>query len=383
MSLEATAIILFWVSLGLVFWTYFGYMLFLQFVSAILTKAVKKDDDFLPPISIIITAYNEESRIKAKIDNTLELDYPEDKMEIIVVSDGSTDRTDEIVQGYARRGVKLLRIPERRGKHYGQGQGVEKSANELLVMTDATTFVWRESVKKMIRNFADPSIGCISGMDFMKDARSAGSGEGLYVQYEMSLRELESACGSLVGVSGCFYAIRKEICEGWINDKSSDFYLPIFAQMKGYRTILEEQAQCYYEVLADPKKEFRRKVRTVVHGLEVLLAFKKVLNPFRFGLYSLQMFSHKLSRWLVPIYLIVLFFANLALIKSGTFYLVFFILQSAFYLIALITVLSSRIQNLPVLKVPFFFVVFNYAILVAIYEYITKKEYILWEPTKR
>ncbi|NIS15834.1 MAG: glycosyltransferase family 2 protein, partial [candidate division Zixibacteria bacterium] len=163
----------------------------------------------------------------------------------------------------------------------------------------------------------------------------------------------------------------------------SDFYLPIFARMKDYRTVLEDQAQCYYEVLADPGKEFTRKVRTVVHGLEVLLRFKKILNPFKFGMFAMQMFSHKLSRWMVPIYLIVIFIANLLLINSGTFYLVFFILQAAFYMIALAGIISRRIQNLPVLKVPFFFVMFNYAILVAIYDYLAKKEYVLWEPTKR
>ena len=383
LNLEALFIILFWVSFGLIFWTYFGYMLFLQFIAATFPKKVKKDDDYLPPISIIITAYNEESRIADKLDNTLELDYPQDKMEIIVVSDGSTDSTDEIVTSYAERGIKLLQIPERKGKHYGQGQGVKEATNELLILTDATTFLWRESVKKMVRNFSDPSIGCISGMDYIRNEKSAGSGEGLYVQYEMSLRELESASGSLVGVSGCFYAVRRQICEGWIDNMSSDFYLPIFARMRGYRTILEDQAQCYYEVLIDPGKEFTRKVRTIVHGLEVLLRFKKVLNPFKFGLFALQMFSHKLSRWMAPIYLIVLFIANFLLIKSSTFYLAFFILQAAFYLIALAGIISRRIQNLPMLKVPFFFVMFNYAILVAIYDYLAKKEYILWEPTKR
>jgi glycosyltransferase involved in cell wall biosynthesis len=381
--METVAIVFFWIAAGLTFWTYFGYMFFLRFLGAVSPKAVSKDDEFIPRISIIITAYNEEHRIASKLDNTLELDYPADKMEIIVVSDGSTDRTDEIVGSYADKGVKLLRIPERRGKHHGQGQGVRRARNELIVLTDATTFLFPESVKKMMANFADESIGCISGMDYMKDPNSSGSGEGLYVKYEMLLRKLESAAGSLVGVSGCFFAIRKQISEGWIDNMSSDFYLPTFARMKGYRTVLEEQAQCYYEILGDPAREFGRKVRTVVHGLEVFFRFKNILNPFRFGMYALQMLSHKLSRWLVPIYMLMLFIANFMLVRSGTFFLVCFILQVAFYFAALVAILFKRMQRLPIFKVPFFFVMVNYAILVAIYNYILKKEYVLWEPTKR
>jgi cellulose synthase/poly-beta-1,6-N-acetylglucosamine synthase-like glycosyltransferase len=358
-------------------------MLFLKFLTIIVPKSVNKDDDFVPSISIIITAYNEETRIADKLNNTLEQDYPRDKMEIIVVSDGSTDRTDEIVKNYADKGVKLLRIPERRGKHHGQGQGVKSASNELLILTDATTFLYQDAVRKMVRNFADQEIGCISGMDYMKEKGSEGAGEGLYVQYEMILRKLETKVGSLVGVSGCFFGIRKEICNGWIDNMSSDFYLPIFTRMQGYRTILEEEAQCYYEVLLDPKKEFKRKVRTVVHGLEVLFSHKRILNPFRFGMYALQMFSHKLSRWLVPLYLILAFTANLLLIYSGNFYLVLFVLQALFYLMALLASLSKRIQQVSLLKVPLFFVLVNYAILVAFYDYFSKKEYVLWEPTKR
>jgi len=342
-----------------------------------------REDEFIPSLSLVITAYNEELGISQKIENTLQLDYPEDKLEIIVVSDASTDRTDEIVRSYADRGIKLLRIPKRHGKHYGQGRGIKSASHDLIILSDATTFLHKDAVRKIARNFSDPTIGCISGCDMMKHQDSSSAGENHYVKYEMYLRQLETEAGSLVGVSGCFFAIRKTLCETWIDEMSSDFYLPIITRMRGYRAILENEAGCHYEVNDDSTREYTRKVRTIVHGLEVLFRFKKILNPFRYGFFSLQMISHKLSRWLVPLYLFLVFWTNLLLLNQGKFYVFTFILQLLFYSLFLVAILNNNIRRFIIFKVPFFFVLANHSIVMAWFYYLLRKEFVLWEPTKR
>ncbi|UCE24392.1 MAG: glycosyltransferase family 2 protein [Candidatus Zixiibacteriota bacterium] len=374
--------IIFWLSILGVFWAYFGYWLMLKLMSMIHTRTVRKED-FQPQISLIITAYNEERRIREKIENTLALDYPRDKLEIIVVSDASTDGTEDIVRSFADRGVKLLVIGERHGKHHGQGRGIRMAKSDIVVLTDATTFLDRDGVSKIIRNFADPTIGCVSSEDRMKSSASNASGEGLYVTYEMQLRSAESAVGSLVGVSGSFYAVRKHLCEHWIDNMSSDFYMPSVAKINGYRTVLEPEALGYYEVVRDPEKEFIRKVRTVVHGYEVLFRFFRVLNPFKYGFYSLQMFSHKLCRWLVPLFLISALISNLFLWQTGILYQMTLLTQLALYLMALLAHLVKRLQDVVLFKVPFFFAMVNISILVAWYKYLTGQEYVVWDATKR
>jgi cellulose synthase/poly-beta-1,6-N-acetylglucosamine synthase-like glycosyltransferase len=373
---------LFWLSLFLIFWTYFGYMLALKIISIFAAKAVKKSDYF-PEVSLIVTAYNEEQNIERKIENCLSLTYPADKLEIIIVSDGSTDRTEEIIRSYEDRGIKLLAGPERRGKHYGQGDGIKMAKNDLLVLSDATTFLKEDSIEKIVRNFADPEIGCVSGFDQILDEDKSPQGEGAYVKYEMKLRSLENSANSLVGVSGCFYAVRKELCSEWIGNMSADFYLPIISFKRGFRTVLEPEAVAYYEVSNDPGEEFTRKVRTVVHGMEVLKRFKEILNPFEYGFFSIQMISHKLSRWLVPFYLIVALFSNIFIAGQRDFYLLAFICQALFYGIAIMAYFVEDFRENAVLKLPLFFISVNYSILVAWNDFISGRDFVRWEPTKR
>jgi cellulose synthase/poly-beta-1,6-N-acetylglucosamine synthase-like glycosyltransferase len=374
--------IIFWICLFFIFWPYLGYMMTLQIISLLYTKRVKIKDSH-PYISFVITVYNEEKRIRQKIENTLSLAYPRDKIEIIVVSDGSTDQTDDIVRTYQNQGVRLLRIPERHGKHFGQGQGIHAARNDLIILTDATTFLQQDSLLKIARNFADPSVGCVSGEDRFMNADSSASGEGLYVKYEMELRGLEGLVGSLVGVSGCFYAVRKKLCSNWIDNMSSDFYIPIIAHMNGFRTVLDRDAIGVYNIPDDPRKEFDRKVRTVVHGLEVLFKFRGILNPFRYGFYAGQMISHKLLRWLVPFFLLLLFVANLLLAEQGLFFLITLLGQILFYLLGIMAVAIRSLRNIAIFKVPLFFIMVNSSIFIAWFYFFTKRDFAAWEPTKR
>ncbi|NLI15777.1 MAG: glycosyltransferase family 2 protein [candidate division Zixibacteria bacterium] len=373
---------IFCLSIFVIFWAYFGYFIALAIISRLYRRKIVKNDD-LPKISFIVTAYNEELRIRRKIENTLEIDYPKDKFEAIFVSDGSTDKTNEIISSYAEKGIKLLVLPVRQGKHYGQHEAVKIATGDILVFTDATTYLNPDSVKKLVRGFADPSVGCISGEDFVETDESESAGEGAYVKYEMKLRSLESKVGDLVGVSGCFFALRKKLTDTWFSDLSSDFYLPILTHMKGYRVILESEAVCRYAALKDPEKEFQRKVRTIVNGMAVLDRLKTILNPFKYGFFSLQIISHKLFRWSVPAALAFVFFSSISLMENSRFFEVVFWLQIGFYAVALTGYLIKPLRKILLFKIPLFFVTVNFSIFIAWLKFLTGRRYVTWESTKR
>ena len=375
-------IFFFWLSALMVFWTYFGYFLTLKLVSLMYTHRVDRRE-FYPPITMVITGYNEEKRIRQKLENTLELDYPKDKLEIIVVSDASTDRTEEIVREFEDRGIKLLRIEERHGKHYGQGRGIRMARNDLIVCSDVTTFLPPGAVARIISNFNDPTVGAVSSRDQVTTEDGQIEGEGAYVRYEMALRDLESKVGSLVGLSGSFFAVRKQLTTEWIDNMSSDFYTPIVTWKNGFRAIADPEAVGLYRVQRNPQKEFERKVRTVVHGLEVLFRFSYILNPFKYGRFSLQIISHKLMRWLVPFCLIILFGLNTLLVDQGAVYRLTMALQLAFYILVSLGLLFEKLQAKTAFKIPVFFVMVNLSILVAWYKYLTGQEYVVWDATKR
>ena len=325
-----------------IIWANGGYYLFLKVLSAFKKNTVSKSEYF-PDISIIITAYNEEKQIAAKIENTQAISYPKDKYEIIVVSDGSSDKTVEIVRKFVSDKLSLITIPERHGKHFGQGQGIKVAKGEILVFSDATTFIDPNGIQKLVRNFNDPKIGCVSSEDKVKNEESS-SGEGIYVKYEMKLRRLESLIGSLVGVSGSFFSVRKHLCSFWINNMSSDFYLPLITRMNGFRTIVEPEAKGYYEVQKKTHREFQRKVRTVVHGLEVLFRFKSIMNLFKYRLFSIQVISHKLCRWLVPFFMFSIFVTNIILFNEHLLFKILLLSQILFYLFAFIGYMIQSVK---------------------------------------
>lgn len=372
----------FWLAAFIVFWTYIGYFVALLVISRVYKRRLDVAD-IEPPVTLVVTAHNEARRIKEKIENMLQIDYPREKIEIIIVSDGSTDGTDDIVRSFEDRGVRLLRIAERQGKHFGQGRGIRNATSEIIVFSDATTFLERNAIRKIVRNFADSTIGVVSGWDQARGENLAQSGEGAYVQYEMKLRELEGSVGSLVGASGCFFAIRKELARDWINDMSSDFYMPIIAHMNGFRTIPEKEAIGYYELAGNPQKEFTRKVRTVLHGIEVLFHFSEILNVFKYGSYSLQMISHKLMRWLAPFALLILLVANVSLLDDGSLYRLTMAGQLCLYIMAGAAALYPTLQKIVFFKVPFFFVMVNISIILAWVQYLKGEKQVVWEATQR
>jgi cellulose synthase/poly-beta-1,6-N-acetylglucosamine synthase-like glycosyltransferase len=290
--------IVFWCSVALILYAYLGYPSALWALSIFRNRPVKRER-MTPRVSFIIAAHNEGRRIREKIENTLSQDYPAENLEIIVASDCSTDSTDEIVGSYAGR-VRLIRAPERRGKEGAQQLAVEAASGEILVFSDVATALAPDGISRIVRNFADPTVGCVSSIDRFIDPDRRISGEGVYLRYDMFVRTLESRVNGLVGLSGSFFAARREVGRNWAADLQSDFNTVLNAVEMGLRGVLDPECAGYYTNIVDGRREFQRKVRTFVRGIAVLVKNARMLNPLRYGLFSWQLLSHKLCRWLVP-----------------------------------------------------------------------------------
>jgi len=256
-----------------------------------------------PTVSVSLPAYDEEGAIEGALDALLDVDYPPDRLQILVTSDASEDRTDEIVRGYAARGVELLRLDARGGKTAAENAAVERLRGEIIVNTDASIRILPGSIKPLVAALADPEVGVASGRDISvgADGTDAGLGETGYVGYEMWVRALESRLGSIIGASGCFYATRRELFEIPVPDTlSRDFAAALKARLKGFRSVHVPDAVCVVPRTGSARVEYRRKVRTMARGLGTLWHYRPLLNPFRYGGFALALISHKLCRWLVP-----------------------------------------------------------------------------------
>lgn len=294
-------------------YAYFGYPLVLRVLGAgqAQRRAVSdlsEDPDApgreWPSVSISLPAYNEAARLKGTIEALLELDYPRDRLEIVVVSDASSDATDAIAGSYADRGVRLLRLPERGGKVAAENFAAPQLANEIIVNTDATIRIPPPALKPLVRAFADPTVGVASGRDVSVSSVDVESNqaESGYVGYEMSIRALETRVDGIVGASGCFYGIRRQLHEPpFPPHLSRDFASCLIAREQGFRSVSVDEAICYVPRTASLEREYGRKVRTMARGLATLNYKRTLLNPFRYGLFAWMLWSHKLARWLVPL----------------------------------------------------------------------------------
>jgi glycosyltransferase involved in cell wall biosynthesis len=374
--------ILFWLSLLFIFYAYAGYPLLLMALSIFRNRAIKKGD-IAPTVSFIITAYNEEGRIREKIENTLKQDYERDKFEIIAASDCSTDGTDEIIKSYQPHGVKFIRVFERSGKESAQKHATDIASGEIFIFSDAATILRPDGVGNIVKNFHDPTVGCVSSVDTLIDSDGKVGGEGAYVRYEMFLRRLETKANMLVGLSGSLFAARRTVCQAWATDLPSDFNTVLNSVKMGLRGVSDPESVGYYRDIANDKKEFDRKVRTVVRGISVFMRSLPLLNPFQYGLFSWQLFSHKLCRWLVPFAMAGAFISNMGLMLHSTVYLLLFILQGTFYAVAFGGIMTNVFSREKYFKIPAFLVLVNLSILNAWYRYVKGERIIAWESSKR
>lgn len=369
-------------SVLLIFYAYFGYP-FSILLLGIFKHHMTIRNDILPSVTLIITAYNEENRIKEKLDNSINLEYPKDRIQIIVASDGSDDKTNEIVKSYQQYGVELLSIIIRKGKENAQNEAVKQANGEIIVFTDVATILEANSIKSITSNFADPQVGCVSSIDKLIGKNGKPSGEGLYVRYEMWLRKIESRVNSLVGLSGSFFAARKEVCSDFSTDMQSDFRTLLNSIKLNLKGILDSKTVGIYLDISNEKDEFNRKVRTVLRGMTVFFNHLEFLNFFRYRLFSYQYFCHKLLRWSVPFFLILIFISNLVLAFDQNIYSIIFIIQILFYLTGIFSVLGKLKSTSKIIKLPQYFIVVNYSILVAWIKFWNKETIVQWQPSKR
>ena len=368
--------IAFWSSIALAFYAYLGYPCALMAIGLVRERPVRKAP-ITPRVSFVIAARNEEARIAEKLHNTLGQDYPADALEIMVASDCSTDRTDAIVRACGER-VRLVRASERQGKEAAQRLALLQASGDILVFSDVATALRSDAVSTIVRNFADPTVGCVSSVDRFVDEDGRVSGEGAYVRYEMFLRRLESRVNTLIGLSGSFFAARRDVCRRWALN-ASDFTTVLNAVEMGLRGVIDPESAGYYRNIADERREFDRKVRTVARGITALAANGRLLNPLRYGLFSWQLASHKLCRWLVPFALIAAAISNALLVSQSSFYATTFIVQCVFYGSAVAGVWTRN----RFLRVPAFFLLSNVAVAVAWFRYLRGDRITTWNPSER
>jgi glycosyltransferase involved in cell wall biosynthesis len=370
----------FWWAAIFLIYTFAGYPLVLWLVSLWRRRPYQREA-IQPKVSLIIAAHNEAPVIRRKILNCLDLTYPKDKYEIVVASDGSDDGTIEIVRSFSPQGVKLIEIPDRHGKQYAQMLARDASRGEILVFTDVGVELEPAGLQTIVSNFADPSIGCVSSEDQVIKGR--GVGERSYVQLEMWLRRLESRIGSVVTASGSFFAARRTVCEVWHTDQTSDFFAPLNAVSQGLRAVVDIESIGRYGLAHSERDELHRKVRTIVNGLHVFFSHGDLLNPFRHGLFSWQLISHKLFRWLTPSAMLLLLISNLFLWTTNGFYRMCLVLQGGLYGIGLVALTASRFPRWIPIKLAGYFLLGNAATLMAWFYFLSGEKFVTWRPTQR
>jgi cellulose synthase/poly-beta-1,6-N-acetylglucosamine synthase-like glycosyltransferase len=335
-------------------------------------------------VTIIITAFNEEKRVENKIKNTIATAYPKERLQIIVSSDGSTDKTNTIVKKYKNNGVELIHIAERKGKENAQREALKHARGEVVVFTDVATILEKNAIEQIVSNFSDPAIGCVTSEDRLIGKDGKQSGENFYIRYEMWLRRLESRVSSPVGLSGSFFAARRSVCEDFSADMDSDFRTLLNSVKRGMRGTCDEEAIGYYFDLFDQRKEFDRKVRTVLRGLTVFFRNIEFMNVYKYGLFSYQIFCHKLLRWLVPFLMIILYLVNIPLALVSNKYFALLVAQSLFYGVGVLSLLNGLYSSQRIfIKIPIYFLTVNASILVAWYRYLTGQRVIIWTPSER
>lgn len=374
--------VIFWTAVALIAYTYFGYPALLIFLSAFRNNPVRRGP-VQPQVTLIIAAHNEEQRIRDKIENSLSLNYPLEKREIIVTSDGSTDETNGIVSAYKDKGVILVAAFPRNGKEYAQWQAIKAASGDILVFSDVAAILEKDALIKVTSNFHDPTVGCVSSEDRVLTDNELAGGEDLYVKYEMLLRQLESRVHSLVGLSGSFFAIRRELCQEWSTTLPSDFVLAVEAVNHGYRAVSDPAVIGFYKDVCSEKEELQRKIRTVMRGIAVLMSYLYILNPIKYGFFSIQVISHKLLRWFIPLFMLSAFLSNILLLSNHSFYRWIFAGQLTFYSFAMLGLVIKRLSRTTLFKIPAFFTLVNISIAVAWIRYLSGRRAVLWEPSKR
>lgn len=376
-------------SIGLLLYTYFLYPALLWLLGRISSRPIPTETDLeaWPTVSMSVPAYNEEAQIDDLIKSLLALDYPRELLQILIISDCSSDRTDEIVKSYADSGIGLLRMPERGGKNKAENAAAEHLTGEIIVNTDASIRIAPDALKPLIAVFSDPEIGCASGRDVSvsSDENTPNAGESGYVGYEMKIRDMETAVGGIIGASGCFYAIRAHLHRLPLPEAySRDFSAALHAWEHGMRPVSVSNAVCFVPRTTSLKKEYRRKVRTITRGMQTLWFKRKLMNPFRNARCAWMLFSHKVCRWALPWAAGAAGIAILTLAPTSPVAMVLSIGGVVTLALAAMGWAMADNESVPrIFSVPAYLVAGNLAAAHAFVRAISGARDALWEPTRR
>lgn len=386
--------ILLWVSLFIAFYAFFGYGILL-FILIKIKRVVKGkpvlpgiDFESLPTCTLVVAAYNEDGIMDDKIKNSLSLTYPENKLEFVFITDGSTDNTASVVENYAK--IRHMHSDERKGKIAAVHRAMESVNTEIVVFTDANTFLNTDALVNICRHYSDKKVGAVAGEKRVyADAANATAGEGFYWKYESKLKTWDSELYSVVGAAGELFSIRTVLYEPVSpNAILDDFMISLLVAQQGYRVIYEPDAFATETASQNVTEELKRKIRIAAGGIQSIIWLKSLLNPFPIPVLSFQYISHRVLRWtVVPFLIILALILNFIIVfaESGSLiYQLLLIAQVAFYFMAIIGwIMEEKHIKVKVFFIPYYFCMMNYAVLMGIRRFALGKQSAIWEKAKR
>jgi biofilm PGA synthesis N-glycosyltransferase PgaC len=382
----------FWTSFFIVFYTFAGYGIFLYFLIKI-KRTIKGrpvippiKDELLPECTLVVAAYNEELFIVDKITNSLKLNYPKGKLKLLFITDGSSDKTPAIISKYPQ--IQLLHQPQRAGKIAAVHRAMAFVNTDIAVFTDANTFLNADAIIKICRHYVDKTVGCVAGekrVQIDENADASAAGEGFYWKYESALKKWDSELYSVVGAAGELFSVRRSLYQNVPADTVlDDFMISMLIASKGYRIVYEPEAFAIETASENVSEELKRKIRIAAGGIQSILRLKQLFNPFKYPVLSFQYISHRVLRWTVTPFLLILMFVLNAFLPNNALYNSIFAAQILFYLLAFLGFIMEKRQiRIKALFVPYYFCVMNYAVLMGIIRYFTKKQSAIWEKAQR
>jgi cellulose synthase/poly-beta-1,6-N-acetylglucosamine synthase-like glycosyltransferase len=376
----------FWTCCALLAYVYVLYPALVAVFAARYGKPVHRGDA-LPTVTIIVTVFNEQKCIRAKLDNLAELNYPPELINVVVASDASSDATEAIAASCDRLPIQILRLEDRQGKTACQNAAAAAATGEILIFTDATTRLHANAVRRLVENFADATVGCVGGcLDYVADIDNlTGCGGRAYWSYELRLRASESLLSSLIGVSGCLYAVRRSAYRVIHPHFISDFVIAMRMREQGLRTVLAPDAVCFEATLDQGRQELAMRVRVAVRSLNALIGERQFLNPLKYGCFAWQLWSHKVLRYATPLLWLAALAANVELARETSYptYLVLLLGQCA--LLAAGSVgffLRGAHRDLGFFSKPYYFLLTNIASFVATLRYLKGERMVTWNPIR-
>ena len=386
---------IFWLSLFIVFYTFAGYGIFL-YILIYIKRAFKGkrlvpviDDHSLPYCTLVVAAYNEERFISEKINNTLNLNYPAGKLNFVFITDGSTDKTPDLIKHHEQ--IRLLHQAKRDGKIAAVHRAMTFVNSEIVVFTDANTLLNRDAIKLICRHYADKNVGAVAGekrVQIGDSADASSAGEGFYWKYESALKKWDSELYSVVGAAGELFSVKRSLYQDVHEDAIlDDFMMSMEIALKGYRIIYEPEAYATETASENVTEELKRKIRIAAGGIQSILWLSQLFNVFKYPVLSFQYISHRVLRWTVTPFLLLLVFilnAFLAFKAGELFYCLLFLAQIFFYSLAVLgLIMEKRHIRIKALFIPYYFCVMNYAVLMGIIRYINKNQTSVWEKSRR